>query len=51
MRRFTASTQPAGKKGFDAFSAPVSWLKSPVRMAAVGTVAVCDSARSDRVAW
>ena len=51
MRRLAASTQPAGTNGLVAFIVPVSSLRSPRRMAAVGTVAVCDSARSVRVAW
>ena len=51
IRRAAASTHPAGKYGLDAFSVPVSSLRSPVRMRGVGTVAVCDSARSVRDAW
>ena len=50
IRFATASTQPAGTNGLDAVIVPVSSLRSPWRMRSVGTVAVCDSARSLRVA-
>ena len=49
--RVVAFQQPAGTKGLDATTAPVSSLRSPLRMRIVGTVAVCDRARSVRVAW
>ena len=51
MILLTASTQPAGTNGLLATMLPVSSLRSPARIRAVGTVAVCDSARSVRDDW
>ena len=51
MILLTASTQPAGTNGLLATMLPVSSLRSPARIRAVGTVAVCDNARSVRDDW
>ena len=51
MILLTASTHPAGTNGLLATMLPVSSLRLPVRISAVGTVAVCDSARSVRDDW
>ena len=49
IRRAAASTHPAGTNGFDPFIVtPVISLRSPCRIRAVGTVVVCDNARSVR---
>ena len=46
-----ALTHPAGTNGLLAIMLPVSSLRSPLRIRVEGTVAVCVSARSVRVAW